>query len=212
MDAGPRVSSESSDALTPLRRQLLDGRPPTALDAFRIARRAFQAGAPIEMGAIADALSINRVTLYRWVGTREQLLVEVIFSVTEPALERAYERAEGSGGIRIANALTGFIEDTLGHPGIRRLLAEQGEGAMRLLTSTRSGYQSRFIAAVEAMLRREAEAGQLDVPVDLHDLAYVIVRLVESYVYTEYITGEKPEPERARPVLQLLLGGRERAR
>jgi hypothetical protein len=147
------------------------------------------------------------VTLYRWVGTREQLLVEVIFSLTEPALERAYREAEGSGGVRIANALTRFIEDTVNHPGMRRFLAEQGESAMRLLTSGRAGYQPRFIEGIHALLRHEADAGRLDLPVDLHDLAYGIVRLIESYVYSEYITGEKPDAERARPVLTLLLNG-----
>ena len=78
---------------------------------------------------------------------------------------------------------------------------------MRLLTSAKAGYQPRFIGAIQRMLEQEAESGHLELKVDLHDLAYVIVRLIESYVYTEYITGERPDPDRAQPILELLLRG-----
>jgi hypothetical protein len=192
-------------AATPLRRQLVNGRPPTALDAFKVARRKFQAGERIEVGALAGELSVNRVTLYRWVGTREALLVEVIWSLTDPTLKLEYGRAAGQGGARIAQALTRFTHDTLDHPGMRRFLEEEGEYSMRLLTSAKAGYQPRFIGAIQRMLEQEAESGHLDLKVDLHDLAYVIVRLIESYVYTEYITGERPDPDRAQPILELLL-------
>lgn len=183
----------------------MNGRPASALDAFNLARRRFQAGERIEVGALAQELSVNRVTLYRWVGTREALLVEVIWSLTEPTLALEYERAPGKGGARIAHALTRFIQDTIDHPGMQCFLDEEGEYAMRLLTSAEAGYQPRFIDAVQQMLADETKAGNLDLPVDLHDLAYVIVRLGESYVYTKYITGERPDPDRAQPILELLL-------
>ena len=183
----------------------MNGRPASALDAFKLARRRFQAGERVEVGALAQELSVNRVTLYRWVGTREALLVEVIWSLTEPTLALEYEQAPGRGGARIAHAVTRFNHDTLDHPGMKRFLEEEGEYAMRLLTSADAGYQPRLIAAVELMLSRETQAGNLDLPVDLHDLAYVIVRLCESYVYSQYITGKRPDPDRAQPILELLL-------
>ena len=64
---------------TPLQEQL-GGRAarPTALDAFRLARRAFLDGRRVDMGVLARELDVNRATLYRWVGTREHLLVEVL--------------------------------------------------------------------------------------------------------------------------------------
>jgi AcrR family transcriptional regulator len=203
---------ERTTAATPLRRQLMNGRPPAALDAFKLARRKFQAGERIEVSALAQELSVNRVTLYRWAGTREALLVEIIWSLTEPTLTLEYERAPGNGGARIAHALTRFIQDTLDHPGMHRFLEEEGEYAMRLLTSARAGYQPRFIGAIQEMLEQETTAGNLELPVDLHDLAYVIVRLIESYVYTKHITGERPDPARAQPILELLLAGHQAAK
>ena len=42
-------------------------------------------------------------------------------------------------------------------------------------------------------------------PVDLHELAYVIVRVIESYTYLDLITGEVPDARRAEPILRMLL-------
>ena len=41
--------------------------------------------------------------------------------------------------------------------------------------------------------------------VDLEEVAYVIVRLIESYTYLDLITGEEPDARRAEPVLRMLL-------
>ena len=62
-----------------------------------------------------------------------------------------------------------------------------------------------LIAAFEELLREEADAGRLDVPADLHDVAYVIVRLVESFTHVELILGERPDARRAEPILRMLL-------
>ena len=36
-------------------------------------------------------------------------------------------------------------------------------------------------------------------------MAYVIVRLIDSYTYLDLITGEEPDARRAEPVLRMLL-------
>ena len=84
-------------------------------------------------------------------------------------------------------------------------LAEEGESAMRLLTLREPGFQARLIGWRRAVLREEAEAGRLELPADLHEVAYVIVRLIESYVYLDLITGEAPQAHRAEPLMRMLL-------
>jgi len=74
-----------------------------------------------------------------------------------------------------------------------------------LLTRHDTDFQPRLIEAIEKMLREEADAGRLELDVDLHELAYVIVRLIESYTYLDLITGEEPDARRAEPVLRMLL-------
>jgi AcrR family transcriptional regulator len=190
-----------AEPATPLQRQLAGDTTerPTALDAFALARRTFQAGLRLDMQALAAELGVNRATLYRWVGSRELLLREVIWSLTSRTLARS------SSGEPLAGTLTGFVRDVLAHAGMRRFLAEEGEFALRLLTMRAGGYQQRLIALVRGMIDAEVAGGRLHSPVPVDDLAYTVVRIVESYVYLEVITGEQPDSERAGRVLRALL-------
>jgi AcrR family transcriptional regulator len=198
---------------TPLRRQLAGqavDRRPAALDAFLAARRRFLAGERIDMTALAQELGVNRVTLYRWVGSREQLLVEVVWSLARRTLDALEADAPGGaagrgGEQRAVTILMAFLEATLAHPGMQRWLAEEGESAMRLLTRHETDFQPRLIAAVEALLAAEERAGRLDLGADRHEVAYALVRVIESYTYLDLITGEAPEAGRARPIFARLV-------
>lgn len=180
-------------------------RRPDYADALRVGRRKFLAPERIDMSAVAEEVGVNRVTLYRWAGSRDRLLVEVIWSLAERALANADADVSERGAERIVGVLTRFLAALIDNPGMRRWLAEEGEHAMRLLTRHDPGFQPRLIAAVERLLREEADAGRLALPVDLHELAYVIVRVIESYAYLDLITGERPEAQRAEPILRMLL-------
>ena len=177
----------------------------TAADALRLARRRFAAAQRVDMSALAEELGVNRVTLYRWFGSRDRFLVEVIWSLARRALDDVEARVRSDGAERVVAVVTGFLDVVIADPGMQRWLGEEGEHAMRLLTRHETGFQPRLIAAVEALLRRETDAGRLDLPVDLHELAYVVVRLIESYTYLDLITGERPEAARAEPILRMLL-------
>ena len=186
--------------------RLMAVRPrPTLEDAVRLGRHKFLAGRRIDMSAVADELGVNRVTLYRWIGSRDRLLVEVIWSLADRAIVAADLAAEGHGAERIVQITTRFIEAVITNPGMQAWLAEDGEHAMRLLTRHETDFQPRLIRAIEDLIMGENRAGRLDLPVDGHDLAYVIVRLIESYTYLDLITGEVPEAHRAEPILRMLL-------
>jgi AcrR family transcriptional regulator len=178
---------------------------PTIDDALRLGRRTFLAPGRLDMSALADELGVNRVTLYRWLGSRDRLLVEVIWSLAQRTLADAEARTRARGAERIIRVVTRFVETVITNPGMQRWLADEGEHAMRLLTRHETDFQPRLIAAIEELLRDEADAGRLDLPVDLHELAYVIVRLIESYIYLDLITGEHPDAQRVEPILRMLL-------
>jgi AcrR family transcriptional regulator len=178
---------------------------PTALDAFVRARKRFLAGERVDMSALALELGVSRVTLYRWVGSRDRLLVEVIWSLARRTLETIDAGVAERGPERVVRVVTRFLEAVITNAGMQRWLAEEGEAAMRLLTRAETGFQPRLIDAMHDLLTEEADAGRLDLPVDLHEVAYVIVRLIESYTYLDLITGEQPDARRAEPILRLLL-------
>jgi AcrR family transcriptional regulator len=177
----------------------------TAQDVLALARRRFQAAERLDMGAMAQELGVNRVTLYRWVGSRDHLLVEVLWSLAAATLARRDAQVRAIGAERVVQVVTRFIDDCLTNAGMKRLLGEEGERTMRLLTRRDKGFQPRLIDAIHRLLDEETRAGRMSLPVDLHDIAYVVVRLIESYVYLDIITGEEPDARRAEPVLRLLL-------
>ncbi len=178
---------------------------PASARALRLARRKFLGPERVDMSALADELGVNRVTLYRWVGSRDKLLAEVVWTLAEQALDIAKSQTNAQGPERIVETVTYFLRLVIDNRGMQRWLSEEGEHAMRLLTRHDAGFQPRLIRAIEDLLEEEADAGRLALPVDLHELAYVIVRLIESYTYLDLITGEAPDAARAEPILRLLL-------
>lgn len=193
---------------TQLARQLSHGPPParpTALDAFKAARHAFIAGERMEMQALAGQLGVSRVTLHRWVGSRDQLLGEILWSLAEPTLRdaRAATRARGAAGI--AQTVTRYIEAIRAAPFMQKFLKREPEIALRVLTTKRTTLQRRVTDMLRDMLADEVEAGRLDPPMELDDLAYAITRIGESFCYTDVITGEQPDPAKARNAIAALL-------
>jgi AcrR family transcriptional regulator len=178
---------------------------PASVRALRLARRRFLAPERIDMSTLAQELGVNRVTLYRWVGSRDKLLVEVVWALAEQTLELATSQTDAHGPERIVEIVTRFLRLVIDSPGMQRWLSEEGEHAMRLLTRHDAGFQPRLIHAIEDLLQEETDAGQLALPIDLHELAYVIVRLIESYTYLDLITGDPPDANRAEPILKMLL-------
>jgi len=195
---------------TVLQRQLQQGAPArraTALDAFRAARRRFLRGERVDMGGLSTELGVNRATLYRWVGTREQLLVEILWSLAERTLSDQLKRVEAEDipGNRVARLLSRFVSDCLSNPGMRQLQRDEEGLAFRLLTLAQYGFHPRFVLLVRDLLAEDVAAGRLETTVPLEDLAYTAVRVVESYVHRAAITGEEPDADRAARVLQALL-------
>lgn len=161
----------------------------------------------VELNTLAHRLGINRVTLYRWLGDRNAILTEVIWALGDNNLQHAYRTAGGQGGARVATAMSTFARQTLKHVGMVHFLTQESDLALRLLTTSQHPFQHRLTIAVEALLRQEHRAGALDLPtgLSLHDLAYISIRVGESFVYADSITGEVPDPERADRALHFLL-------
>jgi AcrR family transcriptional regulator len=196
------------DARTPLQ-ELLEGAPgrPPALEAFSRARRTFLAGQRVDMGVLARDLAVNRATLYRWVGSRDQLLVEVLWSLASRTFDRllAEPPASEPGHSRVATVLDAWVHAVIANRGMQVFVENEGDLALRLLTTRATDYQARLLARIRALLAEDLDAGRVRSDIPLDDLTYVVVRILESYVYLTLITGEQPDPDRAGRVLHALL-------
>jgi AcrR family transcriptional regulator len=200
---------------TPLQRQLAGTATarPTALDAFRLARRTFLVGARVDMQALARTLNVDRATVYRWVGSREQLLAEILWSLIEPTIAnlRKTHCHPGQPTVPGQSAAAAVITDTvravIANPGMQHFLDREGDLALRLLTTKASDFEARLVALIADLVSEETSAGHLTATVPVDDLPYVLVRIMESYIYLGLITGEYPDPDRAARVINALLPG-----
>ena len=122
---------------------LAEERKPDALDAFRVARRWFMAGRRIEMQELAAELGVNRATLFRWVGGRDDLLGEILWSLAEPTLAAAVTAADGNGAQRITGAIGHFAAMLDQADFLREFVRREPERALRILT-TRAGTVRQF--------------------------------------------------------------------
>ncbi|MDQ5894472.1 MAG: hypothetical protein QG596_733 [Actinomycetota bacterium] len=175
--------------------------------ALRLGIRTFLGKGRIDMSAMARELDINRATLYRWVGSRDQFMVEMIWFLSILSLDRLEEEIDSVGPDRIIEMTIAFSEQVIENPGMEHWLATEGESAMSLLTRHESGYQPRLIAWVEDSIHRQIRDGNMTLPegVEPYELAYVIERMMGGYIYLDLITGEKPDARRAEPLLRMLL-------
>nr|WP_228536481.1 QsdR family transcriptional regulator [Nocardia sp. XZ_19_231] len=160
------------------------------------------------MKELAVALGVNRATLFRWVGGRDELLAEVIWSVAEPTLRRAAAAAPGHGAYRIATILGDFAQATNTSHAFRQFLLREPERSLRLLTTRAGTVQHRIVAIVEDILAEEISADALDPLLPVPELALLLVRITETFIYTDVISGEEPDAARVVRASLVLLGER----
>ena len=173
--------------------------------AFRRARSTVIAGDRLDMTALAAALGVDRTSLFRWVGNRDALLAEVLWSLAEAALDRIDGDVRRTGRDRVVGVLTRFTTALIEAPYFRLFLQREPARALRLLTTAASPVQARFVAVTETLVREEADAHRLETVLPAHDLAYLLVRVAESFSYADLIAGEQPDAERAAAALAFLM-------
>jgi hypothetical protein len=89
---------------------------------------------------------------------------------------------------------------------MRFLLTQEHERALRILTSSGGTAQPRAVAAVQALIDAEIDAGRYQPPVAASALAYAIVRLGEAFLYNDTVAGIRGDVDRLREVEAALLG------
>jgi hypothetical protein len=178
---------------------------PEATRAFLEARHRFIAGERIDMGALAATFGVDRTSLFRWVGNRDQLLAEVLWSLAVPTLDAADAAVSARGADRVEAVLTRFVADLIGASYFRDWITREPSRALRILTTAASPVHRRFVAVTETLLEEEITDGRMATPLPVHDLATVLVRVAESFTYADLIAGESPDADRAAAALALVL-------
>jgi AcrR family transcriptional regulator len=186
------------------------GRPPAATreQVLEAALYHYLRGRRVDVQAIAAELGLGRSTIYRWFGSREKLIGEVLFAASEPLLRAAQRDAKGRGAALLLDTFDRFNRSLADAPALRRFVEAERDTALRIITSGAGTLQPRIVASIQEVIDEEVRAGRYDPPVDTSTLAYAIVRLAEAFLFNDAVAGMRGDVDRLREVEAALLATR----
>jgi AcrR family transcriptional regulator len=177
----------------------------TQADFFALARRSFLKGERIDIAGLATQLGISRATAYRWAGNAEELTGRVIASLVVETWKLVQREAEGEGAQRLVDMMMRGLRYMSSGPYREWISKQDADKVLRLVASKHGPAQATSIGLWEEFLLEEVAKGNVRLHTDPHTTAYAIVRLSESFLYSDLITGEEPDIERACDILKLLV-------
>ena len=184
------------------------GRPPAASrdDVLGAATRRYLRGERVDVQSIAAELGVGRTTIYRWFGTREELIGELLPLVTKPLLDQARADARGRGAAKLVDTFDRFNRSLVAAPALRQFVEREREAAVRIITSGAGNVQRRNVEMITDVIEAEVRAGTYEPPVEPATLGYAVVRLAEAFIFNESATGMGDSVDRLREVEAALLG------
>jgi AcrR family transcriptional regulator len=184
------------------------GRPPAASreDVLAAAMHRYLRGRRVDVQAVAAELGLGRTTIYRWFGSREGLIGEVLVRAAAPLLEDARAKARGRGGELLLDTFDLLNRSLVDAPALRQFVEQERETALRIITSSAGRPQQVMVARIAALIEDEVRAGNYKPPVEPSTLAYAIVRLAEAFLFNDAIAGIRGDVDRLRDVEAAILG------
>ena len=94
---------------------------------------------------------------------------------------------------------------------LRQFISQDPAYALRVLTSKDSTIHARVVTLNTELLQEQIKARRVKPPLSVDSLSYFMVRLGESCIYSEMISGVKPDArqlEEACIAIHILLGGK----
>src|SRR5436309_7686978 len=184
------------------------GRPATASpdDVLALVTELYLEGQRVDVTVVAARLGLGRATIYRWFGSREALLGEVIASELERLVARKRAQVRRRGAVGLLEVLDRVNQTLTRSQAVRRLLEQERHGAMRILTSSAGVVEPRAVACIQALIEEEMALSGYEPPADPATLAYALVHLRHAFLWNDATSGVRGDYERLRAVQAALLG------
>jgi len=184
------------------------GRPAAASreDVLDAAMYRYLRGRRIDIRAIATELGLGRPTIYRWLGSREDVIGEVLIRAADPLLDRARAEARGRGGRALLDTFDRFNRSLVEAPALRQFVEQERDAALRIICSGRGRVQPHLVARIAGLIEDEVRAGTYEPRVEPTTLGYAIVRLAEAFLFNDAVAGMRGDVDRLREIEAALLG------
>jgi AcrR family transcriptional regulator len=165
----------------------------------------FLAGERVEIQSICAELGLSRATVHRWFGSRDHVLGEVMVGLVVPLFRQIEQVTHGTGGERLVEVFERQLRALAADRAFRRFLEHERDAAQRILTASDGVVEPRVVDLIRAMIEEEVGRGYAP-PADPDVVAYAIVRIAESFLYTDTSKGFRGDFGRLRDVYAALLG------
>lgn len=185
-------------------------------DIVRHAARLLAAGTRLDLGRMAAELGISRTTFFRRVGNREDLMGAGLRLMSDRTWQRAldaWRAAHGDavrspeGRLRCLWVMERYRREVAGSDGMRKLIEAEPGVALRVLTDPRGAVQPVLVDAHVELFREDAEGAGLTPLVGLPDLAFAVVRLGESFLYSDVLAARTVDLAVATTLVDTLVRG-----
>jgi AcrR family transcriptional regulator len=177
-------------------------RRPRPSDGLDLARATFLAGERVEMGVIATQLDISQATVYRWFGSRERLIEQVLDAIAREFLAAAKDEAEGDGDERVLDFARRLMYVTVTLEPVRAFVEREPQLALRLMLGEKGAIRDTLreaLAEVVAETRPPAAAVALDEELD------VLVEVAVALEWATFAIGDEPQIDHAIHIMRLIL-------
>ncbi|MET0414684.1 MAG: QsdR family transcriptional regulator [Actinoplanes sp.] len=158
----------------------------------------------LDMEMLAERLAVSRATLYRVAGSRDELLGEVLRKLTEMMLRDA-RKARTLPGIGGVVEVSRHFGEQLRSPIMKLFLERDPEAAARLLFTPAGAVHESAVAAQTEIFAETGVTATLRPDVEVAQLAYLYVRTVGAFLYSEFYTGRPVNFDDVVPALHSLL-------
>lgn len=175
---------------------------------FELAREKWRMGERIDIGKLAAELGISRATAFRWVGSKEALVGEILWSFYKPTLERALADTPARGAERVATITAKAMRAILDSKPMRRWLEQDTEYALRLVTSETGVVQTHTVRFLRSVIKQEVAEGHMKPALDVETLSLLVMRISTSFLYSDLTCGREPSVESAYTAIRILASAR----
>lgn len=193
----PRTRSVTGLGDQELRRYLPEGidyPPDIPEDLFKHALKMYWSSHRVDMQALSSITGISRRTLYRRVQDRKALVRKIHWYNARTLLAKGLAASRAlNGAQRLIAVYSDFMHTARGTQHSSQANTPRTDDSLEEITAKQRNVHSQLVQFVRRFLAIETQAGQFESDLPLDALAFAIVRMGESFLYSEVLTGESSD-------------------